>query len=136
MTSGEPTKVSILSAIVCDDVRTEGNGKEILIGVYSGTINVHIIPSPLIPLRCWVNLKTEGSGNISLEFRATDHRENEIFQSKVDIGTDNKVGLGSVSLGPILFALKDPEGQLKIEYREVGGDWVNVITKSTKYQAI
>lgn len=43
----------VVSALVCDDVRRESNGKELHIGVYSGGINVPVVPFILSKL-CFV----------------------------------------------------------------------------------
>ena len=135
MTENAVPKVEILSAVVCDDVREENNGKEILIGVYSGTIAVQEIPSPPLPLRCWVNLRIQSSSKVRLYFRAMDHDNNEIFQAQLKTETDDEIGMGSVPLGPIMYTLKEPEGSLRIDYKEGDGDWSNIITKIARYQS-
>lgn len=135
MTESVAPKVKILSAIVCDDVRVENNGKEILVGVYSGAITVHMIPSLPLSLRCWINLSIDGPCLVKLYFRATDSDDKEIFGAEIETGTNENIGLGSIPLGPILFTLRDPEGYLKIDYKEGEGDWSNVITKSARYQS-
>ena len=128
-------EVKILSAVVCDDVRVENNGKELLIGVYSGAITVHLLPSLPLPLRCWVNLVMEGPCKINLQFRATDHDNIELYKSGLETGTDDEVGMGSIPLGPIIYTLRDPEGSLSIDYKEEDGEWTNIITKSVRYQS-
>src|ERR1700722_1974046 len=40
-------ELQILNTLVCDDVRLENNGKEILIGVYNGTVIVDSVPTLL-----------------------------------------------------------------------------------------
>lgn len=135
MIDTDTPKVKVLSAVVCDDVREESNGKQILIGVYSGAITVHMIPSLPLTLRCWVNLRIQGPCKLKLYFRATDHDDKEIFNAELETGTEDPVGLGSIPLGPIIYTLREPDGSLKVDYREEEGDWINVITKSTKYQS-
>lgn len=135
MTERESPRVKVLSAVVCDDVRVENNGKEILIGVYSGAIAVHMIPSLPLPLRCWISLEIMGPCKVRLRFRAVDHDNKEIFQAELETGTDDEIGMGSVPLGPIIYTLRDPEGSLRIDYKEGEGDWSNIITKKTKYQS-
>jgi hypothetical protein len=39
--------ITVKHVVVCDDIRREDNGKEILIGVYSGGIIVPQFPVPL-----------------------------------------------------------------------------------------
>lgn len=48
----------ITSIIICDDVRREINNKEILIGVYSGSITVPSYPATL-RLALWIEMETE-----------------------------------------------------------------------------
>jgi hypothetical protein len=42
------TKASVIDVLVCDDIRTEDNGKPMLIGVYSGDILVPDFPANLV----------------------------------------------------------------------------------------
>ena len=135
MTTAKSSKVNILSAVICDDVRTEKNGKDLLIGVYSGAIVVHAIPSPPMSLRCWVNLQVQGPTDVTLNFRAVDQNNDQIFFAQVNIGTQDEHGLGSIPLGPIFYSLKEPEGLLKIDFKEGRRGWQNIISKSTKYQS-
>ena len=135
MNSSKSPRVSIVSAVVCDDIRHEDNGKDILIGVYSGIITVHALPSPSIPLRCWLSIEAQGSGNAKLDFQVSDHKNSQIFQTEINMGSDELVGYGRIPLGPILYSLKDPEGHLKFDYKVEGGEWINIITKNIRYQS-
>ena len=135
MTTTKSATVKIISAVICDDVRTEKNGKDLLIGVYSGAIIVHAIPSPPMSLRCWINLQMDGPVEVTLKFRAVDQNNSQLFYSQASVGTKDEHGLGSIPLGPILYTLKEPEGFLKIDYKEGQHDWKNIIIKSTKYQS-
>lgn len=135
MTTMNTSKVKILSAVICDDVRTEKNGKDLLIGVYSGAVIVHAIPSPPMSLRCWINLQMEGPTDVSLNFRVVDQNNDRIFFAQMNIGTQDEYGLGSIPLGPILYSLKEPEGLLRVDFKEGQGDWQNIMEKSTKYQS-
>lgn len=135
MTTRPPARVTILAAVICDDVRHEKNGKDILVGAYSSNIAVHTLPNLAIPLRCWINVRVDGPCKLALHFRARDHKENEIFKNTTNMETDEEVGLGALPLGPIIYSLHDPEGRLEIDYREGEGDWINVITKTVLYQS-
>ena len=135
MTSDKPSIVNILSVVICDDVRTENTGKDILIGVYGGPIALHAIPSPPLPLRCWINLEVRGPTNISLNFRARDHRGKQLLFSQAQIGTQEEHGLGNISLGPFLYVLTEPEGSLTLDYQEEEGEWKNFLTKPVRYQS-
>ena len=53
---------NILSFMVCDDIRHEANGKEIIIGAYSKSIIVRSIPTKLRQLVFRIILEVEQSG--------------------------------------------------------------------------
>ena len=55
-----PTKVT--SLLLCDDVRKEASGKDILIGVYSGSIDVTAYPA-MFPLMLWIEFEPEKLGD-------------------------------------------------------------------------
>lgn len=137
MTSNSTPRVHVVAAVVCDDVRKEANGKDILIGVYSGTIAVHELPSPPVSLRCWIALSTSEAGRFNLKFRARNHSMKEIFQSSIGFTVQEKKekGTGSISVGPILYSLTDPEGSLTIEYAEEKGSWTTIVEKRIEYQS-
>lgn len=56
------------NAIVCDDVRREITGKDILIGVYPDGINVLQIPGVVI-LTFWIELIPKSVGELEIELR-------------------------------------------------------------------
>ena len=49
--------IEFLTAILCDDVRREGNGKELLIGVYTGQVLLPEMPQDFFPV-FWVPFET------------------------------------------------------------------------------
>lgn len=134
MTAETPPRVTIIAAVLCDDIRREDNGKDILIGAYSSTILVHALPSSPLPLMCWLSLIIKEPGSLHLSFRATDHNRNAIFQHTINMGTDSDLGEGSFPLGPIFFQLKEPKGTIKIDYKEEQGEWINILEKNIMYR--
>jgi len=55
--------------IFCDDVRQEISGKFILIGVYSGDMNVNNGPAT-VPLSIWIEMTGLSAGHQNLDFVA------------------------------------------------------------------
>jgi hypothetical protein len=60
-------RADISAVLICDDVRKEINGKDILIGVYSGTVNVPSYPAAF-PAAFWIEIEPEGTGSVHCEF--------------------------------------------------------------------
>jgi hypothetical protein len=61
------TAYKILSFMVCDDIRQEKSGKEILIGVYNDTMIVPALPAFMPQLSFRVKLQLEEAGeNVSV----------------------------------------------------------------------
>ena len=134
MNTEDQCNVSVLAAVFCEGVRVEGNGKEMLIGVYSGTINVPRIPG-VVALQCWINLSIRHPSSTSLNFRITDHRNQQVHISEVHTETKEENSHGSIVLTPINYEVKDPESFLLVEYSEREGEWRPLIKKYVSYQS-
>jgi hypothetical protein len=59
---------TIHGVVVCDDVRKEINGKDILIGAYGGGIVVPYLPAS-IPIALWIELTPKNAGRLELDIR-------------------------------------------------------------------
>lgn len=70
--------INPLGVVFCDDIRREDNGKELLIGVYGGSLNMRQMPAA-ISISEWIRFEriSEGEATIPLEFRAIDLKENK-----------------------------------------------------------
>lgn len=60
-------RADVSTVIICDDVRKEISGKDILIGVYSGAVNVPAYPTTF-PAAFWIEIEPDGTGSIHCEF--------------------------------------------------------------------
>jgi hypothetical protein len=69
-------RLQIESVLVCDDVRTEDNGKAILVGLYTGFIGLGHFPAKM-KLRYWLVGKVQGFGNFRLDLRIAFKPEDE-----------------------------------------------------------
>ena len=67
MTEEKPT-LKLSTILLCDDVRKEDNGKEFLIGVYSGNILLSELPTNLI-VCLWLLAETRIAGDVEKEIR-------------------------------------------------------------------
>jgi hypothetical protein len=61
--------LSVTAAIICDDVRKEAGGKDILIGVYGGGVLVPSFPCP-IQFAIWIELAPQPIGRLEVDLQA------------------------------------------------------------------
>jgi hypothetical protein len=92
-------------ALVCDDVRREDNGKDIIIGVYSDTLVIPAFPATL-QLTFWLQFyANEITENTSVNFRLIGDDDIKFAEMNGAMRTVRK-GLGSIAVGPIPLALQ------------------------------
>lgn len=118
-------QLEVKHVIVCDDIRREDNGKEILIGVYSGGIVVPSFPAPLA-LSFWMQFSaSEAAENIPVEFRVVGENEDVQF-ARMSAGMRvGKAGLGSIGLGAVPVMLQIPT-TLRLQMKQYDSDWKTV----------
>lgn len=56
----------LVSAVMCDDVRQEGNGKAILIGVYNGVLVVPGFPAEILST-WWLQISAQQIGQFEMD---------------------------------------------------------------------
>lgn len=134
MNTKDQSNVSVLAAIFCEGVREENNGKEILIGVYSGIITVPRVPG-VVDLQCWINVSIRYPSSVSLKFRIRDHSNQQVILTEVHTETKEENSQGSIVLPPINYEVKDPESVLLVDYSERKGEWKHLIEKHVRYQS-
>lgn len=61
---------TITTVVLCEDIRREVNGKDILIGVYGGNIEVAHFPAT-ISIAYWMNMVPAAIGDLSISFRVS-----------------------------------------------------------------
>lgn len=103
------------SAILCDDVRTEDNGKSFLIGTYGKVVLANQIPS-LLQFIIAMTFDTD-QDKTTVEIRVSTLTSNIIVNELV--GTEGYAGL----LIPLQVALTEPR-TLTLEYRDPGAEWI------------
>ena len=118
--------IKIISVIVCDDIRKEISNKDILIGVYSGSIVFQAFPST-IPLSLWIEVEPDQLGPADIELRivAPSGNPETIAKLHMEVGAIETTGLSLQGI-PLQF---EREGDLKIAFRQAGEDWRTIKTK-------
>ncbi|MBL8658325.1 MAG: hypothetical protein JNM75_01065 [Rhodospirillales bacterium] len=120
-----PAELNVRSAVLCDDVRIENNGKIILIGVYSGNVAVPVTPF-VLAVHVWINLSPQVPGEIAVNLRIS-------FQGKPIVsgqGTITAVDTDDVViLLPKFLVEGDGDGELLVEMQEEDGSWSVLLRK-------
>lgn len=119
-------KINVHAAIVCDDVRTEITGKEILIGVYSSDISIPSTPFN-IGLCIWIQWSASIAGKIP--FRLRVHAPNNIilFDGGADVTFVSPNHMGTFVIGGLMFQVQ-AEGHLVVEIKEASHPWVRLLS--------
>jgi hypothetical protein len=107
--------VQFNAVVVCDDVRKEQSGKDILIGVYGSLIQIHALPSAM-NLAFWMEITAKKQGINQIHFRILfPNPEQKIeFGVRVEI-TDIKIPFGMFT--PQFPCTIDREGQIRLYAR-------------------
>lgn len=123
----------IVNALVCDDVRHESSGKEILIGVYGSTILVPRFPASISP-RLWIQARPLKAGETKIFARALNEHEAVFFEGSGSINADEPGELGVFTVGGVNIQVHSDMNlifQLKID----SGEWTNVLEIPIKLQS-
>jgi hypothetical protein len=108
--------------VVCDDIRREMSGKEILVGVYGSDIAVAGFPTQLA-LSYWVQVYSPEAvlSPATIDFRLMGGEDAQFFAVSVQVMIP-RPGLGAISLPAIPFSLQIPT-RLILQMRQRDGDW-------------
>ena len=116
-------KLKFLFGIVCDDVRREDNGKELILGVYSGSILVPTFPSNLM-LSFWAQYQASAAGHSVMDARVLSAQRTTLVQLKLNIDVSD-VGCGSIYLPPLPIQVQS-HGELHWQIKQEGQDWETI----------
>jgi hypothetical protein len=119
-----PVKLTVLDCIVCDDIRQERSGKDILIGVYVTAIVVPKFPWRGI-LSLYLLTTWEGEGNVKIEIRIMNP-DGEPAGSITGNAQAVHQGRRSAFIfrGVVCSAIK--EGPYDFQWRMNDGDWNSI----------
>lgn len=130
----EKPSLDLITAVLCDDIRTEGNGKDILIGVYGGAVAIADFPANLL-LALWLQFRTQGTGEVHGEVKGLNADGEQIVGAEfgVRIGHAEE---GSMSIGITKIPLHiNKAGIITFQYREKNGEWTVALTKEIRREA-
>lgn len=118
---------TIAYTIICDDVRIENNGKQILIGVYADGIILTHLPV-VLRLVLWVEVRNIPSGITRLQFQALSNEDpTPLFKSDGELQSESAVDMAHLSIPmPVKF---QSTGTLVIQMRaSAEADWDTIKT--------
>jgi hypothetical protein len=130
--------MQILNTIVCDDVRIENNGKEILIGVYNGTVIVDSVPTllPTFGIRILVKPTEIREYNINGAIIGPSGLAAAQFSGKMNVLTTKFLATFSLRISPLFInELGDYQVKIGIDAPIEGVYTFNVITKEQMSEA-
>lgn len=108
--------IQVRYALVCDDVRREENGKEMLIGLYNGAMSIAVLPQD-IPVSMWLSVRYEGSGVVTKEMRVIARKGTVLAQTELPIPLQDNARPGSIVIKGIPLKLREP-GSLIFQWRD------------------
>ena len=106
MASEKTPAVIFQALVVCDDIRFENNGKLMLIGVYSDTVQVFKLPLQLRSLGLAVRAKVMAAGRIAFSVTATDPQGNGLLEASGEMNYEGEPGRTiwlPIVMGPALL---------------------------------
>ena len=120
--------LKIKNAILCDSVRTEDNGKHILIGVYSGGIVFPKLPAR-VSFTYWIQLISPiQSGEVVFDIKIKAPGLKSSTTNEITLLVERKEELAVlVIVIPAINIIE--EGELTLSIRVKGDRWTKVLSK-------
>jgi hypothetical protein len=116
--------VKVLYCLICDDIRMEVNGKEFLIGVYTGGIRVPAVPFTAT-FCLWFVVAWAGEGATTVSARILGPRGNQLWMHS---GTARVISPGlesSYTFRGALISVEEP-GCYEIQWRMADEEWMSI----------
>jgi hypothetical protein len=115
-----------VQALLCDDVRHEFNGKQIIIGVYGDNILVPSLPTS-ITLCLWMRFKAPSAGAYVIDWSVIGARLQQLAPVQ-SINVDVKDSTGHVDVNvKSTLNINEPE-VLRFQWRDNGGEWKDALS--------
>ena len=116
-------RVKILNVVICDDIRRETTGKDIIIGAFGGSIQTPLLPAQLA-LSAWVQLSATGKGNLNFKVRWLSPQDVPLatVESKMQI---ERASVSAISF-PQLPIQVQSNGKLKLQIQQGDEGWETI----------
>lgn len=115
--------IDVKYVLVCDDIRREDNGKELIIGLYSRDIVALKFPINML-VAFWIQYVPLVVGEFDIDFRLTGKPDAQFFEAKTHTVVNEKK-LSSMSFKGFPLLLQVPTA-LSLEMRQPGMEWEEI----------
>jgi hypothetical protein len=121
--------------LLCDDVRREFSGKDIIIGVYSDEITVMSLPATLV-FCLYIRARfPEKNKNYEIEFRVLGDTGQQLIPiAKTTINSQN-TPRSTISFGGIPLHIQS-EGEVQFQWRPQAAEWITLVQLNVKQGAV
>ncbi len=112
---------TINSVVICDDLRREWNGKDILIGVYGGGMKVQVLPM-MVLISLWLETNPLTIGEYTASLKVVGQGNSILFEQvlgKLSIATLEPSNAAFAGIPLNLQA----EGKIEFQLSIDGGEW-------------
>jgi hypothetical protein len=119
-------RVKPIFALFCDDIRNETNGKQILIGVYTGDILISQFPA-VISISVWVAFEriNEESGELPIEFRVINTQGTSLGYGSAKLYLTSDLHDGVITLQGLPLQLTQPD-RLTFQLKQADDPWESI----------
>lgn len=128
-------RVKPIFALFCDDIRFENNGKQILIGVYTGDILPAQFPA-VISISMWVAFERTNniSGELPIEFRVINNEGNSLGYGSAKLHLTTDPHDGAITLLGLPLHLTKPD-TLRFQLKQADDPWESIRTTHVRSSA-
>lgn len=124
---GTTNPIRFIACVFCDDIRHEKNDKDILIGVYGGSIVVPSFPARIMTC-LWIQIEATASEQFRLELGIFRGDNATLAEAEFEFDTMPKGARAALALRGIPAFVEGPT-KLALRYREAGTKrWRDVAT--------
>jgi len=115
------------TVVLCDDIRQEGNGKYLLIGVYGGNVVLRGFPTDL-QLSLWILARPRKLGKTQAKIRVVGPQDTILAEGGLEVDVKDTAGALIMAL-PGLPMQVQREGKMRIELASpTDDDWASIKT--------
>ena len=114
---------TIISAVICEDIRQEASGKFSLAGVLGSVIDIAALPATAM-IGLYAEVRFPELGPVESHFRIVDSSDNELFKGTLKLNVPS-LDSAPMVLGP--FQLKIVrDGEVKVQWKAADAEWMTV----------
>ena len=114
---------TIVSAIMCEDIRQETSGKFSLAGVLGSGLDIAALPGNAA-IGLYAEVRFPELGPVESQFRIVDSSDNELVKGTLKLNVPN-LDVAPLILGPFQLRIVR-DGEVKVQWKAADADWMTV----------